>query len=461
MDDICIKSPIPDKWDTTRMEIMKFKYMWTISNFSYFWNNTPGEYIDSPIFSTGMNDKIKWHLRLYPNGSDDGNIYDYTPDCSNVALYLYLKTRPAPRIEAKCKFSIINNRREEINIKSSRYCHRSVDMTDPERFTGLAKFIRRDFLIDPNNGLLPNDTLTILCEIRACKGIINILGLSIPKQLMTPRSQCDDLGALLESEEFSDVSIIVGCREFKVHKAILAARSPVFLAMFKHNMKEKTESIVEIDDIDERVMRELLRFIYAERVDRLQEFAHDLLAAAEKYSLDGLKIMCEETLCGKLTIHNAADVLALADMYNADCLKTQVINFLVAHGKDPSIWTKYLNSANSKTSSLLTGCSEIFSNYIKLLIILALCMFIVILLAPYFSFLVDPMCDVTAKICTPHKDIVTDADTISIALKKLQKSASSFMEDLYAFISYFIRLILNCIVNPFPAEPEFHAGNEN
>ena len=453
MDDSCNpKSPIPDKWDTTRMEIIKFKYMWTISNFSFFWNNTPGAYMDSPVFSTGANDKIKWHLRLYPNGNY------LASDYGNIALYLYLKSCDAPSIEAKCKFSIINNRREETNVKSSRYCHRFVKIIDSQRFTGLANFIRRDYVMDLANGLLPNDTLTILCEIRACRGIINILGLNISEQLRMPKTQPDDLGALLESEEFSDVSLIVGCREFKAHKAILAARSPVFLAMFRHDMREKNENIVEIRDTTERVMQEVLRFIYAERVERIHELANDLLAAAEQYSLDGLKIMCEEALCGKLTIHNAHDVLALADMYNAECLRTQVIQFLVAHGKDPSLWARYLNSTN-KSSPMFAGLSDILSNYVKLLIISSLCAFIAILMVPYVSLLLDPMCDVTAKFCTPQKEIVVDSDTVSTALKKMQKSASSFMDDLYAFISYFFRLILHSIINPFSVDTEFQSEN--
>ncbi len=38
---------------------------------------------------------------------------------------------------------------------------------------------------------------------------------------------------------FSDVTLSVGDTEFKAHKAILAARSPVFSAMFEHAMEEK------------------------------------------------------------------------------------------------------------------------------------------------------------------------------------------------------------------------------
>ena len=31
---------------------------------------------------------------------------------------------------------------------------------------GFKKFIRRDFLMDEANGLLPNDTLTLFCEVK-------------------------------------------------------------------------------------------------------------------------------------------------------------------------------------------------------------------------------------------------------------------------------------------------------
>ena len=38
-----------------------------------------------------------------------------------------------------------------------------------------------------------------------------------------------------------------------VHKVILAARSPVFRAMFTQDMKENLENFVEIHDVDEEV----------------------------------------------------------------------------------------------------------------------------------------------------------------------------------------------------------------
>ena len=47
-----------------------------------------------------------------------------------------------------------------------------------------------------------------------------------------------DIGEVLRSGSFSDVTLRVGEKQFRAHKVILACRSPVFGAMFEHEMKE-------------------------------------------------------------------------------------------------------------------------------------------------------------------------------------------------------------------------------
>lgn len=37
---------------------------------------------------------------------------------------------------------------------------------------GFKKFIRRDFLLDEANGLLPDDKLTLFCEVRGGGGLL-------------------------------------------------------------------------------------------------------------------------------------------------------------------------------------------------------------------------------------------------------------------------------------------------
>lgn len=65
---------------------------------------------------------------------------------------------------------------------------------------------------------------------------------------------------------------------------VLAARSPVFQAMFEHEMEERKHNRVDITDVDHEVLREMLRFIYTGKASNLEKMADDLLAAADKVS---------------------------------------------------------------------------------------------------------------------------------------------------------------------------------
>ncbi|KAL9923992.1 protein roadkill-like [Glossina fuscipes fuscipes] len=144
----------------------------------------------------------------------------------------------------------------------------------------------------------------------------------------------EDLGKLFDSEKYSDVTVVVGDRSFRVHKAVLAARSDVFAAMFEHETIECKLNRVTINDIDPEVVIEMLRFIYTSEAPNLDRMADDLLAAADKYALDNLKVMCAKALCAKLSVETAAEILILADLHSIDQLKAQTIRFILTNATD-------------------------------------------------------------------------------------------------------------------------------
>ena len=92
----------------------------------------------------------------------------------------------------------------------------------------------------------------------------------------------NDYEAFLENRKFTDVIFIVGTKKFKAHKYILAARSPVFAAMFEHDCIEKKESKVDIIDISERAFEQFLRYIYTAKKPDLDQFASELFTATDK-----------------------------------------------------------------------------------------------------------------------------------------------------------------------------------
>ncbi|EFX75919.1 hypothetical protein DAPPUDRAFT_26442, partial [Daphnia pulex] len=141
----------------------------------------------------------------------------------------------------------------------------------------------------------------------------------------------DQLGELYESKKFSDVVINVGGREFQAHKNILATRSQVFYAMFEHQTTEKLSNNVVIEDIDPDVFHELISYIYTGRmplVAKMDQMAIGLMAAADKYLLDQLKIECENHLIRQMSADNCLELLLLTDRNPpADDLKQAAVDF--------------------------------------------------------------------------------------------------------------------------------------
>lgn len=309
--------PVAENWCYTQVKVVKFSYMWTISNFS-FCREEMGEVLKSSTFSAGQNDKLKWCLRVNPKGLDEES-KDY------LSLYLLLVSCNKSEVRAKFKFSILNAKREETKAMESQRAYRFVQGKD----WGFKKFIRRDFLLDEANGLLPDDKLTLFCEVSVVADSVNISGQSNAVQFKVPDCRLsDDFNALYESAQFADVTLACQGREFKCHKALLTARSQVFAAMFEHDMEESKQNRVEVKDVDPDVMADMLRFIYTGRANNLENMAADLLAAADKYALDRLKVTCEEALCNSLTVENVSEILILADLHSAEQLKAQAIEFI-------------------------------------------------------------------------------------------------------------------------------------
>jgi len=330
--------PVADIWCYTQIKLVSFSYMWTIDNFSYS-RQEMGEVLKSSTFSSGPNDKMKWCLRVNPKGLDEVS-KDY------ISIYIMLISTDRCVVRAKIKLSILNSRREKIKSMESIEAHRFVQGKD----WGFNKFNRRQLLLDESHALLPEDRLTIFCEISVVADTLNTSGQStIVPLLKAPQCKLsEDFGNLFDNKLFSDVTICVGGTELHAHKAILATRSVVFAAMFQRGMEERKLNRVVITDVeDHEVLKETLRFIYTGKSPNLGNMADELLAEADKYALEKLKVMCEEALCAKLSVENAAKTLILADLHSADQLKAHTLEFISSHASDvveTSGWRNMIDS---------------------------------------------------------------------------------------------------------------------
>jgi hypothetical protein len=144
----------------------------------------------------------------------------------------------------------------------------------------------------------------------------------------------NNLAQLMENEQFGDLKFVFKDDHIAAHSAIIAASSPVFAAMFEAGKSQEGQTrTVNIEDIDSRVFRKLLQFMYTGSSGSSNQDPSDVLQAlylaADKYQVDALKEICEEYIILKLDIENVLHLLVWAHLYGALKLKEAAVTHMV------------------------------------------------------------------------------------------------------------------------------------
>ncbi|XP_057377892.1 uncharacterized protein LOC130699686 [Daphnia carinata] len=93
--------------------------------------------------------------------------------------------------------------------------------------------------------------------------------------------------------DLTDAEISVEGRIFRVHRALMAARSLFFRELLSsENMKESCLKRIVLEEIDSSIFEEVLYFMYTGSL-RVSAGDARLLVAAEKYQIETLRILCE------------------------------------------------------------------------------------------------------------------------------------------------------------------------
>ncbi|KAK3124699.1 hypothetical protein QOZ80_7BG0590860 [Eleusine coracana subsp. coracana] len=190
---------------------------------------------------------------------------------------------------------------------------------------GWRQFVSRTELED---AYLTDGYFSFVCAIMV------VCDSSIPVPPSDIGSQFSDL---LDSTDGVDVSFIVDGETFHAHRAVLAARSPVFRAELLGSMAEATLSSIPLHEITPATFRIMLRFMYTDALPGDDEFGdspsqmmQNLLAAADRYALDRLKLLCAQKLLEDVSVDTVAATVACAEMYNCLELKSKCFDFFAA-----------------------------------------------------------------------------------------------------------------------------------
>ncbi|XP_065212929.1 speckle-type POZ protein B-like [Planococcus citri] len=335
-----------DNLCTTDIRVDKVKFTWVINQFTF--HVRKAKVLKSSPFSSATNKEFEWILKLgldklVPNEKND------------ISLFLSLSSS-SKKVFARYFVTAYGDQHKK--LKTVR------DTVGTEYNGSITSWGWNCFLQYDQNfkNSLTENKLTIVCEIEFSE--MNKESETF-KRCKPEDPRCDTLSegfeSLLKNEELVDVKLSVKNKDYPAHKSILAARSPVFAAMFRHKTIENEENRVIIEDIGEDIMDKMLTYIYTGECENVDNMAHELIEAADKYALDGLKIICSEALCKTLTVENASNVLVMADLRGMKDLKDKVIAFVscnFAEVLDTETWRNILLTYPELVNAVCKGVAN-------------------------------------------------------------------------------------------------------
>lgn len=125
-----------------------------------------------------------------------------------------------------------------------------------------------------------------------------------------------------EEQQVTDAVIRCNGKEIPIHKKTMAIISPVFKAMFEHELEEKQNGFVKIEDCDEKTVERAIMFIKNGDDEFINKLSYDdvkeLFVFADKYDIELLKEVCVNGFKSRLTLKNSKDALEFAELFKLD-----------------------------------------------------------------------------------------------------------------------------------------------
>ncbi|KAJ8263111.1 hypothetical protein COCON_G00155680 [Conger conger] len=144
------------------------------------------------------------------------------------------------------------------------------------------------------------------------------------------------LNALRQQKLFTDVLLHAGSRSFPCHRAVLAACSRYFEAMFSGGLRESQASEVNFhDSLHPEVLELLLDYAYSSRLLISQENAESLLEAGDMLEFQDIRDACAEFLERNLHPTNCLGMLLLSDAHQ--CTKLSQLSWGMCLSNFPTI----------------------------------------------------------------------------------------------------------------------------
>ncbi|TVU31139.1 hypothetical protein EJB05_22810, partial [Eragrostis curvula] len=315
-----------------------------------------GGHIRSSNFQAAGHD---WHINFFPNCGRPGRLIQRAR--GYVSLQLVLDSAVSKPVKAQFTVCLLDHAGKPAPGTSRK----SPIVKNLKGGWWLFKFIKKEDLEKPVSGLLREDgSFTLQCDVVVFDGFRAVK--AAPFVAVPPSDMHRHFGELLSSEVCADVTLEAGGWRFEAHRCVLAARSPVFKAKLLGPMKEGAgSSAIHIEDIEPRVLRGVLQFMYTDTVPEMSKeeeaaMSQHLLEAADRFNLQRLKLICEDKLCGCIDTSSVVNTLALAEQHNCQGLKEKCFEFLKATNLNAAMATDGFNHLASSCPTVLEELMSLF-----------------------------------------------------------------------------------------------------
>ena len=203
----------------------------------------------------------------------------------------------------------------------------------------LSKFYKTKAASEDNSWVDQSSVKTIFESTGFPLTAVCLLWFKFPTFNQNGQKALQDFSGLFNQQKYCDVQFCLkdGDVDEQIggHAIILSARSPVFAAMFQHEMKESKTRRVNILDIRPEILKKLLQFIYSGQIATLTEdTAQPLFVVADKYDIDDLKEECVAFILSCIRMENVVSLMVWANLYSIKELKDATLAFVADNGQE-------------------------------------------------------------------------------------------------------------------------------
>ena len=294
---------------------------------------TSGECVPSPEFTCLGH---QWVLKLYPGGRHDA-------DEGYVSVSIKFTNSTCKDIEIEYGFSVKDAAGKEVEHRSPKTKMFPALRAETTIGQGIKKFAKRSRITDKLvEGALIIDVRMRLFGVATTETLPFIPNNPAYKLLLSMFNDEETADTLFEVTD-QPVRHDEGIRKrskttttLHAHRAIVQKSSATLGELCKPG--EDSVTTVQINDIRPDIFRHLLHYVYGGKVpdEELKKNAKDIVEAADKYGIVGLKLETEAAYVNftTLTFDNAIENLLYADGKNCALLKETVMDFIAEHANE-------------------------------------------------------------------------------------------------------------------------------